>query len=124
MLASDDRDPEAAFPGRDLQTSLTSEVEWLEWMLPLLAGLLGQVALWMLLLSSSRLMKQSISHSKIDLADVAEAADVLSGGSGTGTSDRVTGSVLYGSECGTLSAEVGLRGKKGTTLVVIAFRKK
>ena len=97
---------------------MTSEVEWLEWMLPLLAGLLGQVALWMLLLSSSRLMKQSISHSKIDLADVAEAADVLSGGSGTGTSDRVAGSVLYGSECGTLSAEVGLR-SEGTTLVIV-----
>ena len=96
-------------------TSLTSDVEC---MLPLLAGLLGQVALWMLLLSSSRLMKQSISHSKIDLADVAEAADVLSGGSGTGTSDRVAGSVLYGSECGTLSAEVGLR-SEGTTLVIV-----
>ena len=54
-------------------------------MLPLLTGLFGQVALWMLLLSSSRSTKQFMSHSKMDLLDAAEAAEVLRLG---GNSDR------------------------------------
>ena len=81
-------------------------------MLPLLAGLFGQVALWMLLLSSSRSTKHPISHSKTDLLEVAEAAEVLRLG---GTSDRAG---VYPSEWGKLSAEVGLEETHALMLAV------